>query len=64
MSVERYKFTGKERDTETNYDFFGARYHDSDLGRWLTPDPLAINIRGGVRIIIVLIIHSSWLSRW
>ena len=41
LSGERYKFTGKERDTETNYDYFGARYYDSDLGRWLTPDPLA-----------------------
>ena len=41
LSGERYKFTGKERDTETNYDYFGARYYDSNLGRWLTPDPLA-----------------------
>jgi len=37
----KYKFTGKERDTETNYDYFGARYYDSDLGRWLSVDPLA-----------------------
>ena len=36
---ERYKFTGKERDTETNYDYFGARYYDSELGRFLTTDP-------------------------
>ena len=41
LSGERYKFTGKERDTETNYDYFGARYYDSGLGRWLTPDPLS-----------------------
>ena len=48
LSGERYKFTGKERDTETTYDYFsggmaspGARYYDSNLGRWLTPDPLA-----------------------
>jgi len=36
----RYKFTGKERDTETNYDYFGARYYDARIGRWLQVDPL------------------------
>ena len=24
---ERFKFTGKERDSETGYDYFGARYY-------------------------------------
>ena len=33
-----YKFTGKERDTETNLDNFGARYYGSGLGRFVTPD--------------------------
>ena len=37
----RYKFTGKERDTETGYDYFGARYYDARIGRWHTVDPLA-----------------------
>ena len=37
----RYKFTSKERDTETGYDYFGARYYDSFIGRWLQVDPLA-----------------------
>ncbi len=35
---DKYKFTGKERDTETNYDYFGARYYDSELGRFLSCD--------------------------
>src|SRR5579862_6390272 len=33
-----YKFTGKERDTETGLDYFGARYYASWTGRFLTPD--------------------------
>jgi RHS repeat-associated protein len=37
----RYKYTGKERDVETNYDYFGARYYDCRIGRWLAVDPLA-----------------------
>src|SRR6185437_9204258 len=31
-------FTGKQRDTETNLDDFGARYFTSAMGRWVTPD--------------------------
>lgn len=37
---ERYKFTGKERDWETGYDFFGARYWWL-AGTWLSVDPLS-----------------------
>ncbi|MBR1564078.1 MAG: hypothetical protein IJ650_01895 [Paludibacteraceae bacterium] len=38
---ERFKFTGKERDAETGYDYFGARYYDSRaLTGWISPDPL------------------------
>jgi RHS repeat-associated protein len=33
-----YKFTGKERDTESNLDSFGARYFASATGRFMTPD--------------------------
>jgi len=35
---QNYKFTGKERDTESNLDFFIARYYSSNLGRFLSPD--------------------------
>ena len=37
----KYKFTGKERDTETGYDYFGWRLYDGRIGRWLQTDPLA-----------------------
>jgi RHS repeat-associated protein len=32
-------FTGKERDSETGLDYFGARYYGSNMGRMLSPDP-------------------------
>jgi RHS repeat-associated protein len=32
------KFTGKERDTESGLDNFGARYYGSSMGRFMTPD--------------------------
>lgn len=38
---ERFKFTGKERDEETGYDYFGARYYSSALPMWMSVDPLA-----------------------
>jgi RHS repeat-associated protein len=38
---QRYKFTGKERDAESGYDYFGARYYDSRIGRWMSVDPMA-----------------------
>jgi RHS repeat-associated protein len=59
-----YKFTGKERDSETQLDYFGARYYSNGLGRWVsadwspTPipvpyanfgDPQSLNLYGYVR---------------
>ena len=38
---ERFKFTGKERDWETGYDYFGARFYDYRKGIWNSVDPLA-----------------------
>jgi len=37
-SGNAYKFTGKERDSESALDNFGARYYMSSLGRFLRPD--------------------------
>jgi RHS repeat-associated protein len=36
--INNYKFTGKERDSESGLDMFGARYYGSSLGRFMTPD--------------------------
>jgi RHS repeat-associated protein len=32
------KFTGKERDSESGLDNFGARYDSSQYGRFMSPD--------------------------
>jgi RHS repeat-associated protein len=31
-------FTGKERDAESELDYFGARYYASSMGRFMSPD--------------------------
>ncbi len=42
---QNYKFEGKERDTETGNDDFGARYYSNRFGRWLSADWSAIPVR-------------------
>ncbi|MBQ3944399.1 MAG: hypothetical protein II670_02160 [Alphaproteobacteria bacterium] len=42
MRFSPSSFTGKERDEETGYGYFGARYMDHELmTMWLSVDPLA-----------------------
>ena len=37
-----FVFTGKERDEETGYGYFGARYMDHELmTMWISVDPMA-----------------------
>jgi len=38
--VPAMKFSGKERDSESNLDYFGARYYGNYYYRWLSPDPV------------------------
>ncbi len=35
-----YKFNGKEKDPETGYNYYGARYYTDRLSVWLSVDPL------------------------
>ena len=35
----RYMFTSKELDEETNLYYFGARYYDQQVSRWMSVDP-------------------------
>ena len=42
MRFHPFVFTGKERDKETGYGYFGARYMDHELmTMWLSVDPMA-----------------------
>jgi RHS repeat-associated protein len=36
---KRYRYSGKERDTESGLTYYGARYLAPWLGRWVSPDP-------------------------
>jgi len=36
-------FTGKERDSESGLDYFGARYFGSNMGRFMSPDPSVLD---------------------
>jgi RHS repeat-associated protein len=38
LANQNYKFTGKERDSESGLDFFGARFYANQMGRWMSPD--------------------------
>ncbi len=36
----QYKFTAKELDVETGLYYFGARYYEPRMGRWVSTDPV------------------------
>jgi len=40
--VNKHWFAGKEQDA-TGLNYFGARYYSSDLGRFISPDPVAVD---------------------
>jgi len=42
---ERRLFAGQERDQETSFDYFGARYYGSGNGRFVTVDPEHVSAR-------------------
>ena len=42
VSLKRHRFTGMERDEETDLQLHGARYYATWLGRWTAADPIGI----------------------
>jgi len=40
---EAFKFTGKEEDIEVGVTYFGARFYNAHIGRWMSADPLTIH---------------------
>ena len=42
VGLKRYRYTGRERDTETDLSRHGERYYATWLGRWTAPDPIGI----------------------
>ena len=58
-----FTFTGKERDSETGYSYFGARYYDSDLMTgWLSVDPLADKML--VTAALLCLVNDNLVSPW
>src|SRR5438094_6302520 len=43
-SPKPYKFTGKERDSESGNDYFGARHYSRSFGRFMQLDPSPMGI--------------------
>jgi RHS repeat-associated protein len=39
VGLKRYRYTGKERDSESGFAYHGARYYIPWLGRWASCDP-------------------------
>jgi RHS repeat-associated protein len=37
-----WRFSSKRTDSETGFVYFGRRYYDPQLGKWLTMDPLGL----------------------
>ncbi|MFL6821520.1 MAG: RHS repeat domain-containing protein, partial [Xanthobacteraceae bacterium] len=39
---KRYRYSGKERDEESGFYYYGARYYASWIGRWTRADPAGL----------------------
>lgn len=39
-AISPWRFSSKRIDPESNLIYFGRRYYDAAIGRWVTPDPI------------------------
>ena len=59
---EDYRFTGKEDDIEVGLIYFGARYLNPQLGRWISADPLAVHAPGKADLNLYAYVHGRVLA--
>ena len=56
--MNHYKFTGKERDSESGNDFFGAKFYSGTMGRFMSPDRVLSRSIGGLQQSTVVNLYS------
>ena len=59
---EDYRFTGKEEDVEVGLQYFGKRYLNPLLGRWVSADPLAVHVPGAADLNLYAYVHGRVLQ--
>jgi RHS repeat-associated protein len=58
---EDYKFTGKEEDVEVGLQYFGKRFLNPYLGRWVSADPLAVHAPGSADLNVFAYVKGTIL---
>ena len=57
-----YKFSTKPQDEETGYYYYGFRYYSTNLGRWISRDP--IGEFGGINVYVIVENNSiNWIDK-
>jgi RHS repeat-associated protein len=56
------KFTGKEEDSEVGLTYFGKRFLNAQLGRWISADPLAVHAPGQADLNLYAYVSGSVLK--
>jgi RHS repeat-associated protein len=56
------KFTGKEEDSEVGLTYFGKRFLNAQLGRWISADPLAVHAPGEADLNLYAYVSGSVLK--
>ena len=63
LELKHYRYSGKERDTNTGLYYYGVRYYAPELRRWLSTDPAGtvdgLNLYGFVRGNPVLLVDPN-----
>ncbi len=57
-----FKFTGKERDSETGLYYYGARYLNPRTARWISPDPAGYDLMNPKREGFSIVEGLGWYS--